>query len=320
MAVENNVNLYNSPLIGRDPVTSSEDTGSPEIVNRINDCTRSAAFINPLLVIEENIPNQIFHLKAPNQLDVFKNSSFAKATLENDYCAQYTTCGWVAAYLTDNLCRILSRECTVPKEVIQSLLENSGPDEFIRKSTDFIGDLTAYGGSDDKVEGLLLGEDIYAILQGTQPEGLANVFVVEGATEEADLKNNDFQFQIFNSEKFFAANYKSSSEFSSLREAIMDVVVGKRSFVVIVSLETVPVGRHYVSYVLRKNSDNLLECLLFEGLNEPHNDWVSFDTENSSTAERRSTTEWIYNELILKGIPDLFSRTVDTRGRNSLHP
>jgi hypothetical protein len=269
-----------------------------DATGRIRDFVSEHSFANAQCIIAQNLEKRIYHLRAPSQLDLYRNSRFAKASDTSEYSAQFTTCGWVAAYLVHHLCNILSQNSKLPKEEIQLLLEKSSPDAFIRKATQFVGDLTAYGGSNDKVEGLLLGQEIYDILEGSNPPCLKNVFIIEGATEEADLKIHADALEIFNLSEPFVANCKQTEDFEPLRRAIDEVSTGTRPFVVLVSLATFPLGDHFATYTFRLNSQNSLECLLFEGLNEAHFDWVSFGAIPSTDKKRRSTTEWIYNEMI----------------------
>ena len=248
-------------------------------------------------IIAGNQQKRIFHMRAPYQLEIFKNSPFAKATSNSKYCAQYTTCGWIAAYLAHHLCKILSQDSALSKEEIQAILFHSSPDMFIRNASCFVGDLTPYGGSADKVEGLVLGEDIYAILKGTHTPALENVFVIEGATEESALEINAGVIEVFNAVNSFRAHCKDTNQFFPLTHAIREVAAGKKSFVVIVSLETFPLGAHFITYALRRNSQALLECLIFEGLNETDNNWILLEPSRKQDTIRRITTEWMYNDL-----------------------
>lgn len=249
-------------------------------------------------IIGANSEKHIFHLRAPSQLDLFKGSSFARASLSNMHSAQYTTCGWVAAYLAHDLCKILAENNMLLKQEIQQKLMQSPADEFIRSSTQFVGDLTPFGGSADKVEGLLLGSDIFEILNGTQPPAWENVFVIEGATELDDLQINIGNLTVFNSAGSFQANYNNPIEFFPLKNAINEVAFGTRPFVILVSLETFPLGQHFVTYTFRKDPQGDIECLIFEGLNEAHDDWLLLSDTPSSSELQVSTTEWIYKELM----------------------
>lgn len=273
---------------------------STDPATRINNCDKDIAFRSSSSTVVGNEKKCIFHMRAPYQLEIFKNSPFAKATPSSEYRAQYTTCGWVAAYLAHHLCKILSQDSALPKEGIQAILSHSIPDMFIRNASRFVGDLTPYGGSADKVEGLVLGEDIYAILKGTHTPALENVFVLEGATEESALKTNGGVIEVFNAVKSFRGHYKDPAHFFPLTHAIREVAAGKKPFMVLVSLETFPLGAHFITYAFRMNAQAVLECLIFEGLNEMDNNWVLLEPSRKHDTIRRVTTEWIYSDL---GIP-----------------
>ena len=267
-----------------------------------NNCAKDIAFGSSSSIVAENQKKHIFHMRAPHQLDIFKNSPFAKATPSSEYRAQYTTCGWIAAYLAHYLCKILSQDSALSKEEIQAVLSHSIPDMFIRNASHFVGDLTPYGGSADKVEGLVLGEDIYAILKGTHTPALENVFVIEGATEESALKTNAGVIKVFNAVKPFRGHYKDPTHFFPLTHAIREVAAGKQPFMILVSLETFPLGAHFITYAFRRNAQAVFECLIFEGLNETDNNWVLLEPTRNQDTIRRVTTEWIYSDL---GIPSL---------------
>lgn len=249
-------------------------------------------------IIDQNIEKHIYHPRGPNQMDVFKNSPYAKADKTSEYNAQYTTCGWVASYLAHTLSQTLDQDTRASIEKIQKNLNKSNPDAFIRNSSHFVDDLTAYGGSCDKVEGLLLGQDIYSILKGMKTLHLENVFIIEGAAEKLELKCNENKLEVFNTLESFRANFENPAEFEPLKKAIGQVATGEKPFLILISLETFPVGAHFITYTFRKNSKDELECLIFEGLNESHKEWVlSGESSTSQDPVKRATTEWLYNLL-----------------------
>lgn len=276
-------------------------SSTPAVVTGTSDSLPKSASCIPtdldLDIIAQNSEKRIFHLRGPFQSDLFRKNPFTQA-IGSGYRAQYTTCGWVAAYLAHDLCKILALDSAISKQEIQQQLTQSVAGEFIRSSTQFVGDLAPFGGSEDKVEGLLLGSDIFAILNGTKPPFWENVFVIEGATEEEDLQTNTDNLAVFNAIGSFQANYKNSIEFFPLKNAISEVTFGMKPFIILVSLETFPLGQHFVTYTFRRDSQGDIECLIFEGLNEAHDDWILSADASSSDTIRRSTTEWIYKELI----------------------
>jgi hypothetical protein len=282
-----------------------DSTGQSDTSARVSSYVKDFPLPSLPPIIEQNLKKRIFHLRAPFQLHLFKDSPFAKAAETMEYAAKYTTCGWVAAYVAHHLCELLNADPSLPKEKIQSIIEQLGPDKFIRDSTRFVGDLTAFGGSDDKVEGLVLGQDIFNILMGKKTPSLEHVFIIEGAAEEPELKANGDTLEVFNLTHSFRANYKKPEEFYPIKDAIDDIVSGKRPFVIVVSFETFPLGEHFVTYAFRRNSEGSLECLLFEGLNEPHSEWVLGEDPTAPKKHLRSTTEWLFDELEIKTISGL---------------
>lgn len=292
---------YNSYALQHSASSVQSSLSSTDPAVRIDNYGEDSAFGSSSSIVAGNQNKRIFHMRAPHQLEIFKNSPFVKATPSSEYRAQYTTCGWVAAYLAHHLCKILSLHSTLSKEEIQTILSQSSPDMFIRNASRFVGDLTPYGGSADKVEGLLLGEDIYAILQGMDTPALENIFVIHGATEESALQINAGEIEVFNVVKSFRAHYKDSAQFFPLTCAILEVVAGEQPFMVIVSLETFPLGTHFITYAFRRNAEALLECLIFEGLNETDNNWVLLESSCKQDTIRRVTTEWMYSDLGISG-------------------